>query len=551
MEALTVRGDWKSVFRGRAKASLEALLPDTLKTRRWFGGKARAIRAARIVESVSFPPESPVASFLFVGVDYADGAPETYAFPLAFAAGVRSDQVQRQFSHAVVARLRVLDKGEEGVLYDALWEKSFLVVLLEMIIGRRRVRGTLSELAGVQPSSCGPLPGPEDSRLEPSILKAEQSNTSVVYGDRFILKVFRRLEAGVNPDLEIGCFLTARGFAHVPPVAGAIECRRGNDEPGTLAILQGFVPNRGDAWKYTLTTLERYFDRVRTRAADLGSPPLTSRSLKVLLEEEVPALAREAVGSYLEEAGLLGRRTAELHLALSLDMQDPNFSPEPFSEAYRLAIYRSMMELADRAFHLLRLRSRDLPEAVQGAAQKVLDLEGEIRARFLPIRDGNLSAMRIRCHGDYHLGQVLYTSGDFTIIDFEGEPARSLEERRQKLSALRDVAGMLRSFHYAAYAALFAQSAGAAADSMAMGSLESWARFWDFRVSGAFLRSYLQAAGNAPFVPQTRDELQVLLEAFVLEKAVYELAYELNNRPDWVKIPLQGILEILGFLSDA
>lgn len=270
---------------------------------------------------------------------------------------------------------------------------------------------------------------------------------------------------------------------------------------------------------------------------------LPRKNLLALTEEVLTPLATELIGPYLEEARLLGQRTGELHVTLAQDSDDPGFSPEPFSDASRKALYHGMLALADQVLPLLRKHLTDLPEAVQGNAKTVLSLEEEIRRRFQLIRDRQVTALQIRCHGDYHLGQVLYTGNDFVIIDFEGEPARTLRERRLKGSPLRDVAGMLRSFHYAAYGALLGKVARVAPEDFS--SWERWARFWYLWVSAVFLKAYLAAAAQAPFLPAAREELQIMLDAHLLEKAVYELGYELNNRPDWVQIPLRGILELL------
>jgi maltose alpha-D-glucosyltransferase/alpha-amylase len=379
-------------------------------------------------------------------------------------------------------------------------------------------------------------------------MQAEQSNTSVLYGNTFILKLFRRGTPGVNPDLEIGDFLTQKGaFPHVPAVAGALEYRQDHREPATVAILHSFVPNQGDAWKYTLDTLEHYFELALTHR-DVQHPPLPQAPLTTFADEAVPTLAQETIGSYLASAQLLGQRTAELHMALASDTTDPRFAPEAFSVLYQRSIYQTMRSHAAQAFPLLRQHLKKLSPAVRADAQRVLELEGDLLKRFQAILGRKIMAMRIRCHGDYHLGQVLYTGKDFVIIDFEGEPARPLSERRIKRSPLRDVAGMLRSFHYASYTALFAEEAEGvyASSPEAAAALEAWAGFWYHWVSVVFLRTYREVAGQASFLPRAREELQVLLDAYLLEKAVYELGYEFNNRPDWVRIPLRGILQLLG-----
>ena len=377
-------------------------------------------------------------------------------------------------------------------------------------------------------------------------MKVEQSNTSVVYGDRFILKLFRRLEAGVNPDLELGRFLTERAaFAHIPPLAGVLEYRRQHAEPMTLAILQGFVPNQGDAWQYTLDALGHYCEGVLARQTAMPAAPMPPQPLLALLEDEIPPLAYELIGPYLGAARLLGQRTAELHVALAQETDDPAFAPEPFSTLYQRALYQSMRSPTGQVFERLLERLQEVPAAVREEAQLVVSLEPEILRRFRSVLQRKITAMRIRIHGDYHLGQVLYTGKDFVIIDFEGESPRPLSERRIKRSPLRDVVGMLRSFHYAAYTALSSRINGGVARPEDMAVLEPCAHFWHLWVSAVFLKAYLASAAPAPFLPRTREELAILLDAYVLEKALYELGHELDNRPDWVQVPLRGILQLL------
>jgi len=268
---------------------------------------------------------------------------------------------------------------------------------------------------------------------------------------------------------------------------------------------------------------------------------LPEKNLLELIKLEIPPLAGELIGTYFESARLIGERTAELHLALASNLTDPNFYPEPFTTLYQRSIYQSMRNLTSRTFRLMRARLSHLPKPIQETTNKVLEKEQDVYNSFHTLLDGKISAQRLRIHGDFHLGQVLFTGKDFIIIDFEGEPARSLSERRLKRSPLRDVAGMLRSFHYAAYHAIF--SKGARPEDIA--AMEKWAYYWYFWVSVTFFKSYMKIAGQGNFLPPADSQLTILLRALSLEKAVYEVAYELNNRPNWVPIPLQGILELL------
>jgi maltose alpha-D-glucosyltransferase/alpha-amylase len=272
-----------------------------------------------------------------------------------------------------------------------------------------------------------------------------------------------------------------------------------------------------------------------------GDPPVMPRNLLQASSMDLPEVASKTIGAYLESARLLGRRTAELHIALASDPDDPAFAPERVSPQDQRSIYQSLNALAARSLELLRSQLSRLPDDAKDEAKRVLELEPRITQALRAFLARRLTTTRIRVHGDYHLGQVLYTGHDFVIIDFEGEPTRTLYERRLKRLALRDVAGMLRSFDYASQAALRSEHL----QPELLHRLEAWARFWVDSVSAAFLRSYLTTAGNASFVPQTNEDLDLQLTTMLLEKALYELRYELNLRPDWVRIPLRGILEVV------
>jgi maltose alpha-D-glucosyltransferase / alpha-amylase len=306
------------------------------------------------------------------------------------------------------------------------------------------------------------------------------------------------------------------------------------------------VPNEGDAWQFTMDELGRYVKRVTMEIGEheANGQLVVPDSLLDLAGQSPPRLASEMIGLYLQSADLLGRRTAEMHVALSKGGDDSSFAPEPFTAFYQRGLFQSMRTEAKKAFHLLRRQLKHLPESEQAIAARALEREPDVLERFKAISDRKIAALRLRTHGDYHLGQVLFTGKDFLIIDFEGEPDRPMSERRIKRSPLRDVAGMVRSFHYASAAALMGQVPGALIPPESRASAGRWLRFWYAWVSATYLRSYLAVARSANFLPQTDDELRTMLNAYILEKAMYELGYELNNRPDWVGIPLQGILQI-------
>ncbi|HEV2096081.1 MAG TPA: putative maltokinase, partial [Chthoniobacterales bacterium] len=364
------------------------------------------------------------------------------------------------------------------------------------------------------------------------VLSGEQSNSSVLFDDKFFLKLYRRLEDGTNPDVEITRFLTEQSsFAHVPAFAGVLEYVRPKGEPTVVCLLQSAIASEGDAWMLTLDAVGRFYERVLARKVELKHDRTPSGSL----------LEQLFGGIYPERVQLLGKRTAELHLALASRVDHPAFAPEPFNAMAQRSVFQNMRASLRRAFELLQKRRSTLPEQFREEAAAILSAEKEILATQQRILERVTGAAKIRIHGDYHLGQVLYTGKDFVVLDFEGEPARPLSERKLKRSALRDVAGMMRSFQYAAYSALW-QPAMRVED---IPFLERWADLWYRRMSSLFRKSYLETAAGALFIPRDERDLQVLLEAYLLDKAVYEVGYELNNRPDWVVIPIRGIKHIL------
>ncbi len=515
---------WTEVFEGRPAAALEALLPAVLRSQRWFAGKAKAVTQVGIEEVLSVPvaggEESPGVLAL-VRVTYEQGEAERYVLPLAYAAGPEAERLRGTAGGGAIAEVAV-GKGAAGVLYDGLVSPSFDRGLLEWILEERKGVGRTGVVRGWATSRGRAWRG-EGSALTGVPGGAEQSNSSVRYGDRGILKLFRRPERGVNPELEIGRYLSARGFAHVAPLLGGLEYDTGDGDEWSLAVVSGFIPNARDAWEAALEEVGHYLDRVSGRGD----------------------LAVEAVGRFRGFARLLGQRTGELHQVLAGAREDPAFAPEQVTAEAEGAMLESMRDLVVGHLGLLRRQLPGLPAGVVGLAERVAGREEEIVRRFRPCWSSGFRSWRIRVHGDYHLGQVLWTGADFVILDFEGEPAAPLVERRRKRSPLRDVAGMLRSFHYAAFAggARWAQRAGCEVG-VEVG-WEGWAEGWSEAMGAEFLAGYEAAVAGGEFLPGNEGDRRALLGVHVLEKALYEVAYELNHRPAWVGIPLRGVLHWL------
>jgi maltose alpha-D-glucosyltransferase/alpha-amylase len=346
---------------------------------------------------------------------------------------------------------------------------------------------------------------------------------------------------GINPEPEILRFLADKHtFMNVPAYAGRLEYHAAGGKTYDLGVLQTCISCHGDAWRNTLTSLTQFIEHLLSHKHDLPKLPARLPTLLEVVDTGIPDQFRDLVrGLHLEMALLLGRRTAEMHRALASSSTDSAWGMEEFSTLYQRSIFQSMRGLVLRNFQKLAANLHRLPDgAQQKRAAQVLATEKEIIACLQKITGKRLSAMKCRIHGDFHLGQALFTGKDFVFIDFEGEPVHSLSERRLKRSPLRDVAGMIHSFHYAAMTALVQHGAGHPDD---IPLLEPWLEAWYTYVSGSYLKAYLHAMKNSPLVPEDRSELAIMLRCFLIDKVVHELGYELSKRPDWVDLPLRGI----------
>ena len=581
---------WRDLLAGPGLTLLQELLPAYLARQRWFGAKSRTISSVRILDWVELP-RTP-AAIVFVAIAYADALPDAppdvYQLPLALTTGAEAADLRTSAPASILASLTRAEGP--AVLHDATAREDVRQSLLTLIEAETTLTAVtpttskavnLSEddastaveapatpsslataaqslspegstaptLAGHQSSAYAAARGTDP--LPARTGSAEQSNTSILYGQKLILKLFRRLQPGENPDTEIGRFLTeVAHFPRIAPFLGEIRgSRQGNRTPPeqqtTLAMLQGFVENEGDGWQFTLDELARFYESVATlpMPVDTGSP---ASFLAELTTPDIPADAREHTTLYLDAAALLGRRTAELHLALATPTDNPAFAPDPFTQEILGADTARIRAQIALTLDALKRAFNTLPDSeplTVDSAALLLSRRIELFTRAFAITEipPQDAGQRIRIHGDYHLGQLLRARGDYIILDFEGEPARPLAERRSKQSPLRDIAGMLRSFSYAAYAALdhFTQRHPNTAK-----SLEPWAQLWQNAVSTEFLAAWRTTIAANPHLTPQPPQADRMLNAYLLEKALYELLYELNNRPAWVRIPLAGILAL-------
>ncbi len=530
-----------STLRERLERSI---LPKYLRRARWFGSKGRRIRAIEFREAAELGDgDTPLWLTLF-DVTYNDGTPETYQLPLGVAVREQAMSIREDSPQAILAEATIGD-DDTGVVYDGSYDETLHRILFNLIEKRKRLKGQAGAFVASRGRKFSATIGASQHDLDSRALGAEQSNTSILFGHTGIMKLYRKLERGTNPDVEIGRLLSEKKrFEYTPAFLGAIEYRsRSGDESFHIGLLQEFVENQGDSWSFVTDHVWLYLEDVLSRRREMREVP---ESLPLRLQD-IDASQYQRVHDLVGEFhanmfSLLGERTGEMHLALASSGTGIEWKPEPFSLLYQRSVYQTMHNLVRRVGKTLQSNINRIPKENRADATAVLDSQPAIYNAFKRILEKKFPAHKIRIHGDYHLGQVLFTGKDFQIIDFEGEPARPISERRLKRSPLRDVAGMVRSFHYAIYTGLFRHPSVRPEDHE---FLLPWVQGWYHYASSLFLEKYLETVDGAPFIPRRREDANILFEAFLLEKAVYELGYELNNRPDWAAIPLRGILEIL------
>jgi len=521
---------WNSLFRDhvvpwrigmavKTRAQFETeVLPSHVVAQRWYADKGTPVRRAALLDHAMWAHGSD--TWMLPLLELQGPAEAVYFVPLSIAWEDREEERYRSFSTAAVARVR--QQAEVGVMADAFADERFCRAVIQAIGAGHQLAAGAGNIRFTPTAAFAELAGADLDRLADLAVgrpQAQSSNTIVTINERLFLKGYRRIRIGVNPEFEVGRFLTeVAQFAHSAPVAGAVEYTGSDGQVRTLCLLQAHVSNQGDGWVYTQGYLQRYFEERRTSAAPV---------------------IEDVHGGHLALVQTLGRRTAEMHLALATKSGNPAFDPEPLTQADAAGYRRQALEEAETALGLLEAALPALSGAALEEARAVLADRARLLLRIEASGTALQGALKTRIHGDYHLAQVLVTKNDFVIVDFEGEPGRSFDERRAKHTPLKDVAGMLRSFSYAHASGL--RDAAHTADEEAL--LQAPAREWEAATRAAFLQSYREALRSTPLAQAEGDA--GLLPLFEMQKAFYELRYELNHRPDWVRIPLSGILGLL------
>jgi maltose alpha-D-glucosyltransferase/alpha-amylase len=535
-QVLTAVDAWTDVFTQRDE--LARSLAAFAAGRRWFRGKARTQRSTRIVDVVELArPTGPIYLTVFE-IEYTHGEPESYVVPVAFAAAEHGDHIEQRVPHGVIVRIAISGATPvRGVLYDALVTGEAASAILEALrTGRTSAPGEVGELVFTPAPELADVVGPNAPVPRPTQL--EQTNTTVPFGDKVLVKVFRQLEAGVNAELEMGSYLTGAARNLTPSVLGSVTYRPSGGESATLAVTHEFVPNQGPAWDLFLSHLDTLFNQALSARLQAPAPPWAH--LLELVGAEPPSSLTEVSGAALRHARRLGVRTGEVHAVLAR-AKGPAFAAEKFTTMYQQSLFQGARTLLVRTCDGLALRIAELPPESHDDIRTLLATQDAVEERLRRITSRPIAADRIRAHGDLHLGQVLFTGEDFVLIDFEGEPARPLRERRYKRCPLRDAAGMLRSFSYVAESAL---RAGRQREHD-VAALRPWVRAWSAWMGASYLAGYLEVVEPLRIIPTGLDDRRLLLDFYLLDKCVYEVAYELNNRPTWVGIPVRAMVELL------
>jgi maltose alpha-D-glucosyltransferase/alpha-amylase len=529
---LAVSTGWQDLLHGRLKKQFESTLLEELPRQRWFGGKSGQIKSVQIHDAIALgrTPRGAAPGLLVLRAEYLEGEPEAYLLPVTTAWG--QEQIERVLTTAPPSLMVPLQRSagkEPGILFDASLDRAAALALLNLMAHRRRFKGSHGELVGWSTPTLDDL---VEGSVDPGTvgLRLEQRDGAVVFGERLILKLARRGEPGTHPDLEVGRFL-GDGKARFPctlKVLGAVEYRAPGEDAMTVGVLQEYVPNTIPAWQYVQDALGRFFEQVMACPAESRPSVEPGTSLWDLATGDAAPLAQDLLGGFLEWAALLGRRTSELHVALT-SRANPNFAPEPFTQLYQRSLYQSSRKLALKAFQELRVRAKSFPPDVQELAHQVLDREKVVLEKFRAVVGHKINAHRIRCHGDYHLGHVLYTGKDFLIVDFEGDPGTSFSSRRVKRSALADVAAMIHSFRAAASQSLVQLRKTGVLTPETAQACRLAAEFWHLWTSSAFLRAYIANPSVGVLVPPAGHQLDLLLQFHLLEEAVEQLQRELNS----------------------
>ncbi len=539
--SLSLPSTCRNFIECKRRGLIEEILVDYLNKWPGFGTISPSIRRAVIIEQ--FPLTDDVSgnvSLVLIEVTYTDGLSEFFFLPVMFSTGNNADLFLKEVPQVVIMHLSL--GPEKGILHESIYDSTFRDMLLLLMTARVKIRGNGGTLVSQKLAKTSTRIGEQNGKKPSQIFPATQPFTLITYADTHILKIYNRVEEGTSPEQEMLLFLHRNTrFRHCPTLAGSLEYRRNGLPPVTLGLLEENPPGQATARMFTEGMLEKYYERILSRS---GSPPVLARYPVPGTSGEIPHEILELIDLFfIDMVRLLGKRTAELHLALASSATDPAFAPEPFTRLYQRAVYQSFQTLARRTMWLLEMNAPTIDPDFAEELQEILSLEPAVVESLKKLTLRKIPTIKMRIHGDYHLDQVLYTGKDFTITNFEGDPTRLPGERRLKYCPFRDVAGMIWSLNYAAWSILL-KKATLGPDEIRQ--LKPWAEFWCRYISQTFLSGYLEAAGSAEFVPKKPEDIDLLINTYLLERALTKTGFILNYRPDRINIPFQVLRYILG-----
>jgi len=536
MKELQIKKSWKDIFNReyQSYAELEnVILPEYLNQMRWFGAKSSNIKRYSIDHKEAYPlPNKETAYLVFIEIVFQTSNTETYLLPVSFTKNIEDDALP-------ICKVKDESGNERGYLVDAIYTAKFRNSIFKNITNSKKLKLESGQLLF---SKGKVLKGVKASKIKSEVLKLEQSNSTILYDDNYFLKVYRKIFRDNNPDLELTRFLSERiGFQYTPNFAGSIEWVRSEHYRVSIGLMQEKVVNQGEAWNDTLKEITPLLNRVEELKLTINDLPKLELYKPISLED-VPDFYKKLVGeSMLQKVKKLAVRTAEMHIALFSDKSDRDFSPENFSSDYKVWLFNRIMYMLDYRFSMVEQNIKKLKGKAREYAEEFLKSKDEIKDRILNFDEHNLNSCRIRIHGDYHLGQVLLTDDDYCILDFEGEPESTIRDRKVKQSPIKDLAGLFRSYHYAVFATIFQKiNSELPLDFLT----EVGGRYYRLIV-GLSLHYYVKTAMKGNLNIGYSSEIEFLLKYHLFEKAIYELGYELHARPDWVIIPLKGLMQIL------
>lgn len=536
---LNSKQTWKNILGDESfkEELLKNVLPPYMRKCRWFAGKSSSIKEVEIEENLAVEASGQLWYLLLLEVLFEEGFVQQYFLPLGFE---NKEQGIPPEERAILAQLSV--KEQNGWLLDALYMADFREYLFRQLLHERSVKFKQGKLTFDRGTLLAKALK-HDITITSEVLRAEQSNTSIIYNDKFFLKIFRRLFRDTNPDLEMVHFLSEQtGFKNTPQYAGSLTWRKNSMIEISLGLMQEKIDNQGDAWNWLLSHIQQYYQNISDKEVKIASiediPMFRPRRIKKLQPETV-ALVGDGV---LRGIKKLAKRTAQMHIKLSSDFVSTKFNRVTFNGDFTVWLKNRLIHQFNSRYNLVEKNMNKLTGLSAEYAREFMRHKPQIVNYILSFNETAFMSRRIRIHGDYHLGQVLVRDNDFFILDFEGEPESTIRDRKVKQTPLKDVAGIFRSFHYAVYATIFNEQQHWSQQREAL--FEAGEKYYRILVS-VFINEYLKQAFKHQLDIGYMPEIIYLLKYNLIEKAIYELGYELQARPTWAIIPLQGIMQLM------